>query len=92
MTQHGPNSSTTTLAPQVQPVQEVEDLARDLKQYVASNMKRSEILDFFRRDYWQYSWSIPTPARRLRYFGVRYIDNNFPVADVVNAVEIELDG
>ena len=30
------------------------DLAQDLTQYVASNMQRSEILDFVKRDYGMY--------------------------------------
>jgi len=68
------------------------DLAKDLKQYVASNMQRSEILDFVKRDYGMYPWSIPTLDRRLRHFVVRYINRNTPVADVVNAVQMELRG
>ena len=71
---------------------ENQDLAQDLKQYVASNMQRSEILDFVKRDYGMYPWSIPTLDRRLRHFGVRYIKRNTPVADVVNAVQMELQG
>ena len=73
--------------------QENEDFCQDLKHYVASNMKRSEILDFVKRDYRNYPWSIPTLDRRLRYYGIRYIDHNTPVPDVINAaVKMKLDG
>ena len=51
-----------------------ENLEKDLRRYVGSNLKRVEILDFVKRDYFRYSWSIPTLDRRLRYFGIRYVN------------------
>ena len=64
----------------------------DLKSYVAQNFKRKEILDFVRRDYSQYVWSLPTLARRLKEFDITYIDYTINIEAVREAVNEELDG
>lgn len=69
-----------------------EDLKSDLKSYVAQNFRRKEILDFVRRDYGQYVWSLPTLARRLKEFGIAYIDYTTNIEAVREAVNEELDG
>lgn len=50
-----------------------EQLKEDLQNYVLQNLRRAEVLDFVERDFPQYSWSLPTLSRRLRYFGIKYI-------------------
>ena len=52
------------------------DLQDDLMKYdnVRQNLKRLEILDYVKRDYPQYPWGLPTLDRRLRCFGIRYIN------------------
>ena len=69
-----------------------EGLVRDLRQYVGSNMKRTEILDFMKRDYFRYSWSIPTLDRPLRHFGILYVNRTTPLGEVIDAVQAELRG
>ena len=66
-------------------------LQRDLRKYVKENLKRREILDFVRRDYSSYSWSL-TPDRRLRFFDIKYIDYDTPLEAVSNAIDKELNG
>ena len=55
-------------------------------------MRRREVLDFVRRDYPQYSWSLPTLDRHLRHFNIRYINYETPVDVVEHAVQKALDG
>jgi hypothetical protein len=50
------------------------------------------MLDFLRKDFLQYAWSIPTLDRRLQYFDIRYVDSNVTVDDVRDAVSKELSG
>ena len=38
----------------------------DLNLYVSQNLKRVEILDYIKRDFDDYNWSLRTLARRLR--------------------------
>ena len=45
----------------------------DLANYVEANLKRTEILDFVKRDYSQYVWSLCTLTRRLAFFEITYI-------------------
>ena len=47
-------------------------LEDDLKKYVAANMQRLEFLDFMRKNYRVYKWSLRTLDRRLRHFGITY--------------------
>ena len=54
-------------------------LEEDLKKYVAANMQRLEILDYMKKDYAVYKWSLRTLDRRLNHFNIRYIDRNVPL-------------
>ena len=67
-------------------------LEEEMKKFVKQGIKRKEILDFLRRDFPQYAWSIPTFDRRLRHFNINYIDENVSVDQVRDAVARELRG
>ena len=71
-----------------------EDLSlkEALNKYVRQSLHREEMIDFLRRDFGGYSWSIRTLDRRLRYFDIRYTDINRTVDEVRNAVREELKG
>ena len=47
-----------------------EQLKSDLQRYVKQNLRRREILDFVRRDFPEYAWSLGTLSRRLAFFGI----------------------
>ncbi len=49
-------------------------LRDDLRNYVLQNYRRREILDFMKRDYYQYAWSLGTLSRRLNYFEIKYVN------------------
>ena len=68
------------------------DLEKDLKIYVSQNLKRSEIIDYVRRDYPEYDWRLPTLDRRLRHFEIYYINYETPLSEVKDAVQKELQG
>ena len=42
-------------------------LKSDLKKYVKEDLRRTEILDFMKRDFSQYAWSLSSLDRRMRY-------------------------
>jgi hypothetical protein len=66
-------------------------LRDDLSNYVLQNYRRREILDFMKRDYYQYAWSLGTLSRRLNYFEIKYV--NWKCGKCVeNAVCEELEG
>ena len=67
-----------------------EELKADLEQCVRHNLKRSEILDFVKRDFPKYAWSIATLDKRQ--FGIRYIDYTTSIGAVSEAVQQELNG
>ena len=67
-------------------------LKEDLTKYVRQGMQRKEMLDFFKRDFPRYAWSIPTLDRRLRLFNIFYTDTNVTVDEVKEAVGKELAG
>ena len=67
-------------------------LEEEMKKFVKQGIKRKKILDFLRRDFPQYAWSIPTLDRRLRHFNINYIDENVSVDQVRDAVARELRG
>ena len=67
-------------------------MAADLEKYVSQNLQRAENLDFMKRDYNIYRWSLPTLDRRLRYFELKYIDANAILDNVKEVVQRELDG
>ena len=60
-------------------------LEKDLNEYVEKNFKRKEILDFMNQRYPQYAWSLTSISRRMKFFGIKYVD-------VEQAVRKELDG
>ena len=67
-------------------------LEQDLKTYISQNLTKSEVLDFMQRNFAQYTWSVPTLDRRLRHFGIFYINYDTPLAAVSDAVQKELEG
>ena len=69
-----------------------EKLKTDLDKYVLQNFRKSEILDFVKRDYLEYPWSTATLSRRLRHFDIKYIDYETPLEAVTEVVSKELDG
>ena len=56
------------------------------------SMRRSEVLDFLKRDYPEYAWSLPTLDRRMRYFDIKYINYETTVDEVVVASNTKNDG
>ena len=69
-----------------------EELRGGLRVYVEKNFKRAEILDFVKKKFPQYKWSLRTLIRRLQYFKVNYIDYDTSLADVQAAVREEMNG
>ena len=69
------------------------DLNNDLAKFVSLNLKRMEIVDFLRKDYPMYAWSLRSVARRMQYFGTfQFTDYDVEVNDVEAAVEKEISG
>ena len=68
------------------------DLKNDLAKFVSLNLKRMEILDFLRKDYPMYAWSLRSLARRMQYFGIQFTNYDVEVNDVEAAVEKEISG
>ena len=68
------------------------DLKNDPAKFVSLNLKRMEILDFLRKDYPMYAWSLRSLARRMQYFGIQFTDYDVEVNDVEAAVEKEISG
>ena len=50
------------------------------------------MLDFLRRDFPQYAWSIRTLDRRIQAFDIKRTDVDVTVDQVKSAVQKELDG
>ena len=48
-------------------------LEQDSRHYICRNLDRKETLDFVKRDYEQYCWSIATLDRGPRVFDINYI-------------------
>jgi len=69
-----------------------EQLKTDLQRYVLQNLMRKEILDFVRRDYPEYAWSLGTLSRRLAFFNISYIKYDTNIQAVENAVREEIEG
>ena len=67
-------------------------MRNDLEKYVRENIKKFEILDYVKRDYPDYPWSMATLSRRLRYFDIKYINYETPLNAVTDAVSKELNG
>ena len=68
------------------------DLKRELSKYVTKGLQRNEILSYMLRDFPQYSWSIKTLDRRMRYFNIFYHNNNVSLNAVKEAGKGELNG
>ena len=68
------------------------DLTNNLAKFFSLNLKRMEILDFLRKDYPMYDWSLRSLARRMQYFGIQFTDYDVEVNDVEAAVEKEMTG
>ena len=69
-----------------------EQLKSDIQHYVLQNLKRREILNFVRRDFPEYAWSLGTLSRRMAFFGIQYIKYDTDIKDVENAVREEVEG
>ena len=68
------------------------DLKNDLARFVRVNLRKLEILDFMRKDYPMYAWSLRSLARRMQYFGVQFTDHDVKVNEVDDAVKKEISG
>ena len=68
------------------------ELQRELSKYVTKGLQRNEILSYMLRDFPQYSWSIKTLDRRMRYFNIFYHSNNVSLNAVKEAVKGDLNG
>ena len=68
------------------------EIKNDLAKFVSLNLKRMETLDFLRKDYPMYAWSLRSLARRVQYFGIQFTDYDVEVNDVEAAVEKEISG
>ena len=69
-----------------------ETLEADLQKYVLQNLSRREILDFLKRDFPQYAWSLGTLSRRLAHFDIKYVRYDIDLQEVENAVRDEVEG
>lgn len=69
-----------------------QTLREDLAKYVEANLKRTDILDFMKRDYSQYLWSLRTLTRRLAFFKITYIDYGVNTDNLREIIRNELDG
>ena len=67
-------------------------LKEGMQKYVKQGLKREEAIDFLRKEFPQYAWSLRTLDRRLRHFGVYYNDSTVSVDEVKEAVKKELEG
>ena len=65
---------------------------RELSKYVTKGLQRNEVLSYMLRDFPQYSWSIKTLDRRMRYFNIFYHSNNVSFNAVKEAVKGDLNG
>ena len=68
------------------------DLKNDIAKYVRLNLRRKEILDFMKKDYPMYAWSIRSLARRIQHFGIRFTDYDVDVNAVEDAIAKEISG
>ena len=67
------------------------ELQRELSKYVTKGLQRNEILSYMLRDFPQYSWSIRTLDRRMRYFNIFYHNKNVSLNAVKEAVKGEFN-
>ena len=64
-------------------------LREDMEKYVRQGYKREEALDFLKRDFPMYAWSIRSLDRRLRCFEIYYNNSEVSVEEVKDAVKKE---
>ena len=69
-----------------------QELQTDLDSYTRKNYKRCELLDFMRRKYPQYAWSLRSLDRRMRHFRIFYTDNTIGQENLEDAIREELNG
>lgn len=70
-----------------------QKLQNDFKNLlIARNIQRLDILDFMGKDYNVYEWSLRALDRRLKHFGITYIDAHTPLEVAKEAVKKEFDG
>lgn len=69
-----------------------DDLRSFLERNVMQNLSRKEILDFVRRDFPQYAWSLGTLSRRLAFYGIKYVRYDIQIEEVESAVREEIEG
>ena len=62
-------------------------LREDMERYVRQGYKREEALDFLKRDFPMYAWSIRSLDRRLRCFEIYYNNPEVSVEEVKDAVK-----
>ena len=67
-------------------------LRSEMQKLVKEGLKRSEIVDFLRKDFAQYPCSIRSLDHRLRYFQIYYNDQEVTVEQVTEVVRTELEG
>ena len=60
-------------------------LEQGLRDYVWRSLKGKEILDFMKRDYEQYCWSIAALDRRLLFFDINYVCTTENKSEITNA-------
>ena len=63
------------------------NLKNEMENYVREGLQRSEMIDFLKRDFSHYKWSIRSLDSCLRFFEIYYNNKNVPVEDVVDAVQ-----
>ena len=68
------------------------ELKRELSKYVTKGLQRNEVLSYMLRGFPQYSWSIKTLDRRMRYLNIFYHSNNVSLNAVKEAVKGDLNG
>ena len=68
-----------------------QSLQRELSKYVTNGFERNEILIYMLQDFLQYSWSMRTLDRRIRYFKIFYYDKNVSLNAVKETVKRELN-
>ena len=67
-------------------------LREDMERYVRQGYEREEALDFLKRDFSMYTWSIRSLDRRLRCFEIYHNNPEVSVEEVKDAVKKELEG
>ena len=67
-------------------------LREDMERYVRQGYNKEEALDFLKRDFPMYAWSIRSLDRRLRCFEIYYNNREVSVEEVKDAVKKELEG